>query len=293
MRHPARLLASLALGLVFALLPLARTEAADDWGLDNYTKRPSAWAGHGIGSSVTETTVIPIPKMPNMPNMPQMPGFKDGKMVTTKKSTLTKITKDEFVITVETTSMGRTTKRTEKEPRVRKTKVTFTDGGKGTVKVAGTEYACAIKIAANMGEVMGDKVPESPRGRGRGRAGAKPVIGAGKVFVHPKLGVLRMETTMTVMGQPGKMVWQVNRLAVPKKVGETTYTCREAVITTTTSMGAGTITMLIHPRIPGGALQTIVKSKIRGHDMTITTNTTSYVKKPLVVTTAPKSSGTK
>jgi len=143
-----------------------------------------------------------------------------------------------------------------------------------------------------MSAALGDAAKSSSM-PGRGGRSRAPTVGSGKIFVHPKLGILRMESTTTVMGQKGKMVWQVNRLAVSKKVGVTTYTCREIAMTMTHSMGTSTMTMLIAPRVPGGALKSVVQSKVMGRDMKITTEVTSYVKKPLVVTTAPKSSDTK
>ncbi|MDJ0521850.1 MAG: hypothetical protein QNJ90_07220 [Planctomycetota bacterium] len=275
-----RTLASLA--LVFAICLSAAPADASEWGLDKWAKRESGWKGHGVGSSYTTTTTIPMPNMPNMPDMPGMP--KGGKMTTTAKYTLTAINKDSYTIKVETTTMGRTMTNTQTEPKVRtlNMKDQVVDAGEGTVKVEGKTYTCKVKTVKSMEAFFGDSMPKGPPGRG---GSMKPTFSKGKVWVHPTLGVLKMETTANIMGQNATMSWQVNRLSVSHTIGKHTFNCREMKMTTGTQMGNSTVTMIMAPSFPGGTLKSVMNSKMMGRDMKITTTYSNYVKKPVAAVT--------
>lgn len=271
---------SIAALILVSVVCLAATPAdASDWSLDKWVKRESAWKGHGIGSTYTQTTTMQMPKIPNMPDVPGMP--KGGKMVTTNKYTLTAIGKTAYTIKVETTSMGRKTTRTETEPKVRTVKLgsEVKDAGEGAVTVEGKSYTCKIKTVANMGAILGDSIPKG------GPSAGRPQLGQGKIWEHPTLGVLKMETSMTVMGQSAKMTWLVSRLSVKHSIGTQSFTCREMTMSTTMQMGTSKVTMLSNPKFPGGTLKSTVESAMMGRKMTIPTVVTAYTKKPLTATT--------
>ncbi len=273
---------ALSLALVGALVAALPAEAADDWSLAAFLKQESGWKGHGVGSSITETSTTHMPNMPNIPNMPSIPGMpKDGKMVSTTKTTLSKITKDGYVLAVETRSMGRTIKSTQTEKLAKNIKPKFTDGGEGTVKIGGTDYTCKIMVVANMKELMDGSLPSG----GGGRGGMAPQMGKGKLYVHAKLGVLKMETTMSVMGQAGTMVQQTTKLAATHKIGEKTYAGRE--ITTTVSFSMGTIksSSVTSNALPIHSLKKVANSEMMGRKSKTVTEVSAYVKKPLAATT--------
>jgi len=259
---------------------VAASAQASDWGMDKWMKRESAWKGHGIGSFVTETTTIPMPDMPNMPDVPGMP--KGGKMVTTTKTTLTKITETGYVLTVESTQMGRTTTTTRTEPKVRTQKVEaeVKDVGEDAVTVEGKSYPCKVKEVANMDALIGDSMP-------RRMPGAKPTVSKGKVWESPSEGVLKMETSATVMGHEMTMTWQVSRFKATHKVGTESFGGREVTMTMKSQMGESKMTMIMAPDVPG-TLKNVTESAMMGRTTTITTEMTEYTKKPLTATTPEK-----
>ena len=272
------------LSVVFLCAASAR---ASEWGLENWLKQESAWKGHGIGSSVTETTTVPMPKMPNMPDMPNIPGMpKDGKMVTTTKTTLTKITADGYELTVETTSMGRTTKSTRTEPKSRTGKVEgqIVDMGEGNVTVEGKTYTCKVKHVKDMGLLFGDEEEKEPMSPGADDDTGSQMKN-GKLWEHPELGVLKMEASSDSMGQAAKMTWQVSRLEATHTVGNQAFTGREITMTMTMAMGTSKTTMLTSLTVPGGTLKSVAESAMMGRKTTVTTELTAYVKKPLTATT--------
>ena len=271
--------------IVVSVVCLAAAPAgASEWGMEKWAKQESAWKGHGIGSTTTTTTTMQMPQMPDMPAMPGMP--KDGKMVTTTKTTLTEITDTGYVLSVETTSMGRTSKTTRAEPKVRT--VNF-DGqvkelGEEAVTVEGKSYSCKVKSVANMEAMIGDSMPQAgPRG-----AGMKPTMSQGKVWESPTEGVLKMETTAEMMGQQMEMAWQVSRLKASFTLGTESFSGREMTMTMKMQMGEMKMTILTSLGIPGGTLKSVMEAAMMGQNMTTTTELTAYVKKPLAVTTPAK-----
>ena len=269
-----------ALLAVFVLPAIAR---ADDWSIESMSKRESAWKGHGVGSTITETTTVQMPAMPNVPNMPAIPGMtQDGKMITIRKETLKEIKEDAYVLEVETTRMGRTTTSTRTEPMSRSFTPKMTDTGPGSVTIEGQSYACATKSVTNIEGLMGDTMPQP--GQGAPGGGMAPKMSEGKVYIHETLGMLRMEMTMSMMGQAGKNVLQVTRLSVPRTVGTTQVTCREMTMDMDMGMGKISVTMLVAPSIPG-TVRSETKSQMMGHSTTSLAEVTAYEKKPLPVLT--------
>ena len=203
-------------------------------------------------------------------------------MVTTNTYTLTAIGKTDYTIKVETTSMGRKTTSTQTEPKVRTVKLEgqVKDGGEGAITVEGKSYTCKIKTIANMDLLFGESMAKGmPGGSGR------PQLQQGKVWEHPTLGVLKMETSTNIMGQDVKMTWQVTRLNVSHSIGTQSFACREMTMSMSMQMGTSKVTMLSNPNFPGGNLKSTVESAMMGHKMTIPTVVTAYTKKPLTATT--------
>ncbi len=273
-----RLIAVLATVSIVCLCAAPAT--AGEWSLEKWAQQESAWKGHGVGSSVTQTTTVPMPKMPNMPDVPGMP--KDGKMVTTTKTTLTKITKDGYVLTVATTSMGNTSTTTRTEPKVRKVRLAgqIKEAGEEAVTVQGKSYTCKVKTVSNMGDLLGDSLDQGGPG-----GGGAPQVQKGKVWEHPTQGVLKMETTTSAGGQAGKMTWQVTRLTANYVLGKTTYAGREMLMTSAGQMGNAKVTVITSNTVPGGTLKSVAEMAMMGRKTKVTTVLTAYTKKPLTATT--------
>ncbi len=273
-----RAVITLAALLVVSLLAAPAT--AGEWSMDAWIKHESLWKGHGIGSSYTETTTSKMPGMPKMPNMPNIPNMpKGGTTVDTVTTTLTGITKAGYVLSVVSTVMGRKTTRTVVEPRVRTIKLDgqVKDAGEEAVTVEGKSYTCKVKAVANMEALMGDAKPKM--------RGTKSQLSKGKVWEHPKLGVLKMVTTMNAMGQKATMTWQVSRLSASHTIGKQAFTGREITMTVVHTMGKSTTTMLSSRTFAGGTLKNVTTSDMMGRKMTRSTVVTAYTKKPLAVTT--------
>jgi hypothetical protein len=263
-----------------AVLVFATPARAGEWSLDEWMNGKSAWEGHAVGSSYTEETTSKTPTIPNMPDIPGMP--KGGTTVTTVKHTLQQITETEFVIKVETTIAGRTTTTEDRQPRKRHAKATITELGEGVVEVGGTKYACKKRKVSDWGELIAGSMPKPKPGQGAPELPRGPAT----VWEHPEQGVLKVVADLSMMGQPMTTTMLWTNLSVTRTVGGHEFTCRE--VTMSNSMMPGTMVMITSRKFPGGTVERVQEMEMMGHKSSTTTKVTAYVKKPLVVTGAPR-----
>lgn len=270
--------------LIVALALAGSADAGErGFGLADWMKGESQWKGHGVGSYYVEVTEVKMPSMPNMPNVPGMP--KDGIMRTTVKTTLVKIEPTQYVLSVETTQMGRKTTSERRVPKVLRPNVDMkskvTPAGQGPVVVEGKTHTCNKFKVANFADLSNESTtPEDPRGGGA----VNSTFGPAFVWVHPdpKIGVLKMQTTISLMGRTHEMTWLTTKLSLSRSVGGHTFEAREI----TMSGAMGTKIVQEHaPAFPGGTLSSTSTSNMMGMSSKSTTRVTEYVKKPVGVVT--------
>ncbi|MDA1194863.1 MAG: hypothetical protein O2894_06730 [Planctomycetota bacterium] len=260
---------ALAVGLALLLaLGTSTPASAGDHDLAKMFERDSPWKGHGIGSVVHRRTTQDM-------KIPQMPGG-GRKTVTEEKETLVQITETEYVLKVENkddTGWRTSERRVPKVFRADQKRAKVVDAGEETVTIAGKDYTCQKKTLADMSPII-EGSSAAPKGRG----GQAMPLGAGAVWAHDTLGVLKMQMTMSAMGQQMTNTMVVTNLSVARKVGDRTFDCREW--TMTMSMG-GTRVALEHPSVPGTTLLSTMTMSMQGFSMETREELLAYDKKPL------------
>jgi hypothetical protein len=253
---PARTLA-LPCALLFALLAAPAPAAAGGWGMENWTKRPSAWTGHGAGSMVHRRTTA-VTSMPGMP-APQ-------KTVTEEKQTLLRETEDAYVIKVERLVMGAWTTTEETEPKVMRVnaEADISDLGEEAVTVAGTSYPCHKKQVKNLGM--------------KSQAAPGAAATTGILWVNDTHGVLKMEMTMSMMGQAMTTTILTTKLSASHTVGDVTLDCREMQMSSS-AMAGGVTTMLQCMDVPGQVVRMEMKQSHGPVQMEHVTELLAYVRK--------------
>lgn len=254
--HTKTALAGCTALLLLVTLGAAPLEAGD-WDFEHWTKRMSAWAGHGVGSMVHRRTTTNI-------SHPQMPA--PMKTVTEEKKTLVKITETHYVLKVENLAMGQWTTREEQVPKTARatSEAKVEDVGEGSVTIEGKAYACKKKKYTGLQMDGGASAEEMP-------------VSSGVVWVHDSLGVLRIDSTTDMMGQSVTTTWQVQRLDVSHQVGDTTLACREIALSN--PMMGGKMTLLECPSVPGDTVRLEMKSDRMGATTSTVTELVAYVKK--------------
>jgi len=258
----------LLLSIVLVMGSSTPSQAGDE-AKKTVIEQKSAWAGHGVGSLVHRKSTQTTPM---------------GKMVTEDKRTLVKITDTDYELKVESKTMVGWSKSVVREPKVTKVEVSADkseDAGEETLTIAGKAYPCKKKKTKDVGALI-PGMPKPPGGR-PGAPGAG-LTGAGTVWLHAKLGMLKSEMTSSMMGQSVKITMTVTKLSVSKKVGETTIDCREMTMTNS-MMPGGNIVTLTSPLVPGGTVRSEMSMSQGGMNMSRIEELVAWVKKPLAPVT--------
>lgn len=267
--RPSTRLQVFLFGVLCAIAVGVPAEAGDEDLAQKFGVHKSAWTGHGIGSMVHRKTKQTTPM---------------GEVLTEEKKTLAKITETHFELNVESKTMVGWTKSVERVPKVVKvnlSKAKAEDAGEETLTIEGKAYVCKKKKTKDASAwVPGGMKPPSAR---PGRQGAS-MTGAGTIWLHEKLGMLKMQMATQVMGQKMTITMRVIRTSVSKKVGEQTLDCREIEISN--SAFPSKIKQLTSDAVPGGTVRSSMSFSQGGMTMSTVEELTAYVKKPLAPVTA-------
>jgi len=258
--------------LVLSLLLCAnspKADAGDEDLVKKFAVHKSAWAGHGVGSLVHRKTRQTTPM---------------GEVVTEEKKTLARITDKYFELNVESKTMVGWSKSVERVPKVVHVdvaKAKIEDAGEETLTIEGKAYPCKKKKTKDASAfVPGGMKPPAAR---PGKSGGK-LTGEGTIWLHEKLGMLKMQMATEAMGQKMTVTMNVKRLKVSKKVGAQTLTCREIEISN--SLFPSKIVQLSSEQVPGGTVRSSMSFSQGGMTMSTVEELSAYVKKPLVPVTA-------
>ena len=257
-----------ALLACLAFSPSERAAAGDEDLVKKYTVHKSAWAGHGVGSLVHRKTKQTTPM---------------GEVVTEEKKTLARITDKYYELNVENKTMVGWSKSVERVPKVIRVDVAAAkpeDAGEETLTIEGKAYPCKKKKTKDASAfVPGGMKPPAARPGKRG----SNLTGQGTVWLHEKLGLLKMQMATEAMGQKMTVTMKVTRLKVSKKVGEQTLTCREIEISN--SVFPSKIVQLSSEKVPGGTVRSSMSFSQGGMTMSTVEELSAYVKKPLAPVT--------
>ena len=267
---PLRTLSLLLLLSVALAMGSATSSQAGDEAKKTVIEVKSAWAGHGVGSLVHRKT-SPM-----------------GKMVTEDKRTLVKITDTDYELKVESKTMLGWSKSIVHEPKVTKVEVGTSKSeevGEETLTIEGKAYPCKKRKSKDVGALIpGGMKPPGGRPGAPGGAPGGAMTGAGTVWLHEKLGMLKSEMTMSVMGREMKITTTVTRLKVATKVGDVTIDCRETTMTNS-MMPDGKTVRLSNPDVPGETVRSKMSMSMGGAEMSMVEELVAWVKKPLTPVT--------